>query len=211
MKRNYRGRRNNKRSKKYLFIDDKKFIKYLSFLVIFLFIFLVCIAGFYGFKNFISHKKVIEASNDNTINNNVNVVTNTQNSTSTDQLVDSTFTLSAIGNIMSTNSLCKDAYVDSDDEYDFFYVFNDIYRYIKLSDIAVGNFNSNFAGIEKGFENNSTFNSPDSLGKNLKRLGIDILSTANYHSLDMGFDGLSRTIDILNSSDIPHVGTYTSR
>ena len=209
MRRNYRGRRNTRKSKNFLtFIDDKRFIKYLSFFVIFLLLCLVCTSVFYNLKNFFN-KKNLEVSNPNNVNTAINSTDNTQNSSATSETTDSSFTLSAIGNIMCTNSLCNDSYVDNEDEYDFFHVFNDIYRYIKLSDIAIGNFNSNFAGIEKGFDNTS--NSPDDLGKNLKRLGIDILSTANSHSLDMGFDGLSRTIDVLNSSDIPHTGTYKSR
>ena len=42
----------------------------------------------------------------------------------------------------------------------------------------------------------------------LKDLGINILHTANNHSLDYGFDGIKTTIDCLSLLDIDTVGTY---
>lgn len=117
---------------------------------------------------------------------------------------DVSFTLSAVGNISSNASMCTDAFVQEDDEYDFFYIFNDIYRTIKLSDIAIGNLNTNLGDINKGC-------SPDDLAENLKRVGFDVLSTANNHCLDVGFDGLSNMIDVLNEADVSHIGTYKTR
>ena len=37
------------------------------------------------------------------------------------------------------------------------------------------------------------------------------MSTAGNHCLDMGFSGLSRTIDVLDDADIAHLGTYKSQ
>ena len=62
-----------------------------------------------------------------------------------------------------------------------------------------------------GYSNYPTFNSPDSLATSLKNIGIDVISTAGNHCLDMGFNGLSRTIDVLDNADISHLGTYKSQ
>lgn len=62
-----------------------------------------------------------------------------------------------------------------------------------------------------GYSNYPTFNSPDSLATSLKNIGVDVISTAGNHCLDMGFSGLSRTIDVLDDADISHLGTYKSQ
>ncbi len=80
-----------------------------------------------------------------------------------------------------------------------------------FGDIAIGSLETSFAGSAKGYSNYPTFNSPDSLAYDLKKIGIDVLSTAGNHCLDMGFSGLSRTIDVLNDADISHLGTYKSQ
>ena len=112
---------------------------------------------------------------------------------------------------MCHNTQYFDAYQKDTDDYDFSYVFEDINRSIKTSDIAIGSLETSFAGKDRGFSNYPTFNSPDELAYSLKKLGIDVLSTAGNHCLDMGFDGLSRTIDVLNNADIAHVGTYQTQ
>ena len=48
------------------------------------------------------------------------------------------------------------------------------------------------------------------MAQELKHIGVDVLSTSSMHSLDFGYDGLSRTIDTLNSADVSHLGTYNS-
>lgn len=97
------------------------------------------------------------------------------------------------------------------DDYDFSYVFEDINRYIKTADITIGSLETSFAGKERGYSNYPTFNSPDNLAYSLKKLGIDVLSTAGNHCLDMGFSGLSRTIDVLDDANISHLGTYQTQ
>ena len=45
----------------------------------------------------------------------------------------------------------------------------------------------------------------------LKYAGIDIVATANNHSLDTGSDGLKRTVQKLNENGIDTVGTYAEK
>ena len=109
---------------------------------------------------------------------------------------------------MCHNTQYIDAYNESNNTYDFSYVFNDISLYTKTADICIGNLETTFAGEEVGYSSYPTFNTPDSLAYELKDIGLDVLSTAGNHALDKGFDGLSRTIDTLNAADISHLGTY---
>ena len=41
-------------------------------------------------------------------------------------------------------------------------------------------------------------------------MGIDILTTGNNHSLDTGYAGLTRTLDVLDGYGISHTGTARS-
>lgn len=120
---------------------------------------------------------------------------------------DQHFTMSVIGDIMCHNSQYKDAYISSTNTYDFSYVFEDIKNYINDADIAVGNLETTFAGKAKGYSNYPRFNTPEQLAYNLKDLGIDVVSTANNHSMDTNFDGVVSTLNYLDDAGISHVGT----
>lgn len=208
MRRNSRGRNNKKKTKNT--INYKKTNKILISTISILFIALALVAIFYYFKNrkdyqnlVSSYKQEIEneekANEENKINNN-----------SEETPTDTTFTLTAIGDIMCHNTQYLDAYNDETGEYDFSYVFDDISLYTKTADICVGNLETTFAGEDVGYSSYPTFNTPDSLAYELKDIGVDVLSTAGNHALDKGFNGLSRTIDVLNKADISHLGTYKS-
>ena len=119
--------------------------------------------------------------------------------------------MAAIGDIMCHNTQYMDAYNQETGAYDFSYVFEDISFYTKTADIAIGSLETTFAGEEEGYSSYPTFNTPDSLAYELKSIGLDVLSTAGNHALDKGFDGLSRTIDVLDDADIAHLGTYKSQ
>ena len=121
---------------------------------------------------------------------------------------DTRVSMSVIGDIMCHNSQYQDAYQNG--TYDFSYVFEDIKQYIENSDIAIGNLETTFAGREKGYSSYPNFNTPENLAQDLKELGIDIVCTANNHSLDTGYKGLESTINFLDEIGMEHVGTYKS-
>ncbi len=123
---------------------------------------------------------------------------------------DTTITMSVVGDIMCHDTQYKDAYNSTTKEYDFSYVFSDVEYYLQTADITVGNLETTFAGKEVGYSNYPTFNTPEALGYDLKKLGIDVLSTANNHSLDKGYKGLVSTLNFLDDAGIAHTGTYAS-
>lgn len=116
----------------------------------------------------------------------------------------------AIGDIMCHNTNYMDAYDSSIGNYDFSYVFTDIKEYIESADIAVGNLETTFAGANREYSSYPEFNTPEALAIDLREMGIDLVSTANNHSLDKGYGGIASTIQFLEQAEINSVGTYTS-
>lgn len=122
-----------------------------------------------------------------------------------------TIHMSVIGDIMSHSGNFKNAYNSSSKDYDFSNTFKNITKYIQNADIAVGNLETTFAGKSRGYSGYPTFNTPEALGKNLKDLGIDVLSTANNHCMDKGYSGLESTLNFLDEFGISHTGTSRSK
>lgn len=208
MRRNSRGRNNKKKTKNT--INYKKTNKILISTISILFIALTLVAIFYYFKNRNDYQNLVSSYKQEIENEEKAIEENKINNNSEETPTDTTFTLTAIGDIMCHNTQYLDAYNDETGEYDFSYVFDDISLYTKTADICVGNLETTFAGEDVGYSSYPTFNTPDSLAYELKDIGVDVLSTAGNHALDKGFNGLSRTIDVLNKADISHLGTYKS-
>ncbi len=194
MKRNNRGYRKNK------FRDDKKLINIL--LIFIIVILVICVFVMFFGHHPQKQEQSVESFSQNP-NNDGNIV-----SSENQEQADITFTMTAIGDIMCHNTQYMDAYDAQTDTYSFSYVFDEIKPYIENSDIAIGNLETSFAGKDRGYSNYPTFNSPDQLAYSLKQLGLDVITTAGNHCLDMGFSGLSRTIDVLDNYEIAHLGTY---
>lgn len=210
MRRNQRGRGNRKIKVFDKEHQDRKMIQYLSFLSIGLLVLLLCITIVYQTYHYIQRKQFAK-SVDAEIQQHLSEAEALAQEKNEQEKKDTTFTMTAIGDIMCHNTQYLDAYVAEADDYDFSYVFEDIYRYTKMTDITIGSLETTFAGKERGYSNYPTFNSPDNLAYDLKKIGLDVISTAGNHCLDMGFSGLSRTIDVLNDADISHLGTYQSQ
>ena len=99
--------------------------------------------------------------------------------------------------------------VAKDGKYDFLPSFQPLKSILKDSDYVIGNLETPLAGEESGYTKELvSFNSPDTLLDTLKEIGVDAVSTANNHSLDRDYDGLARTIDVLDRYGIAHTGTY---
>lgn len=183
--------------------SDRSHKRNSKYFIVFLLILAVCLIAtglFYYFKN-------------NNESQNINDSTHSKLADSENQQekVDTTFTMTAIGDVLCHNTQYWDAYNKDTDTYDFSYVFEDIKHYFEATDISIGNLETSFAGKERGYSNYPTFNSPDALAYDLKEMGLDIITTAGNHCLDMGFSGLSRTIDVLDDAGLAHLGTYKTQ
>lgn len=123
---------------------------------------------------------------------------------------DTTINMAFTGDIMCHNTIYNDAYNSATGTYDFSYIFDDIKYYLQTPDITIGNLETTFAGSEMKYSSYPQFNTPESLAYTLKKLGFDVLSTANNHCYDTGYVGVESTIKYLDDADIAHTGTYTS-
>ena len=211
MRNNSRNRRRNKAN----LHTDINHTKTRNILIIIICILLIIFTGVIAFnylKNKNDYKNLVETSKQE-IETEKQEEQDSSNNVQENQKeeTDTTFTLTAIGDVMCHNTQYMDAYDSDTGTYDFSYVFDNISSYTKTADICIGNLETSFAGEDRGYSNYPTFNSPDSLADSLKSIGVDVLSTAGNHALDMGFSGLSRTIDVLDKADISHLGTYKTQ
>ena len=155
----------------------------------------------------------INTSNENNIDIDIDSNIASENSQSNEQKNESKSTsinMTLLGDIMCPTTICKDAYNSDSDTYDFSYIFEDIKYNIQTADISIGNLETTFAGSSNGYSNSTKFNAPERLATNLKKLGIDVLTTANNHSFDYGYSGIESTINYLDEADIAHTGTFKS-
>lgn len=120
---------------------------------------------------------------------------------------DSFATIVSFGDTLCHKPLYNAAYDEETGIYDFSSMFKYVEKYFQNSTINIGNCESPMAGSERGYSGYPTFNAPEHLAIDLKELGVDIMTTANNHTLDKGFSGLSSTLDFLDNADIAHVGT----
>ena len=113
-------------------------------------------------------------------------------------------TMLFMGDFMGHDAQIENAWRDS--IYDYSGYFNHTRGLIEGVDVAVANLEVTLAGPPyKGYPQ---FSSPDAYAEAIQQAGIDILTTANNHSNDRKAAGLSRTLDVLDTLGIPHLGTY---
>ena len=88
--------------------------------------------------------------------------------------------------------------------------YDEVFRYIKPvisdADIAIANFEVTLGGPP--YMGYPQFSSPPALAAACKNAGIDYMVTANNHAADRGKNGITGTINRLDSLGIPHTGTF---
>lgn len=94
----------------------------------------------------------------------------------------------------------------SDGSYDYSGYFDAVTPYVSGADYAVLNLETPLGG--KPYTGYPCFCAPDSYAGELKKAGFDLFLTANNHTLDRRHKGLIRTVQVLDSLGISHVGTY---
>jgi len=113
-------------------------------------------------------------------------------------------TLLFAGDAMQHQSQITNAYRNG--TYDYSSYFKHIKKDVSKADIAVVNLEVTLGG--KPYTGYPTFSAPDEYAVALKDAGFDVFLTSNNHSLDKGKKGLERTIDMLDSLNVRHLGTY---
>ena len=111
-----------------------------------------------------------------------------------------------IGDLMGHGGQIESAYNPKTKSYDYDPVFSKIKPILKRADIAIANLEVTLAGPP--YSGYPQFSSPDALASSCKRNGIDVLVTANNHSVDRRKKGIITTLNVLDSLQIPHTGTF---
>ena len=90
------------------------------------------------------------------------------------------------------------------------YIYDSCFKYITPwlagADLTIANLETTLAG--KPYSGYPAFSSPDELVNGLLKAGIDIVGTANNHCCDRGRIGIERTVGVLDSMGMMHLGTY---
>ena len=79
------------------------------------------------------------------------------------------------------------------------------------ADLAVCHLETPLAPPGGPYRNYPLFSAPPQVVDGLVATGYDACTTASNHAVDMGFDGLARTVRALGRRGMAHTGTYASR
>ena len=145
MRRNPRTR--NRKSKVTEEISYKKTRTNLILIIAILAVIFIGVIIFYGFKYNFNYKYLIA-----TYNKEVEEQTRLNSGevgNRAEEPSDTTFTLTALGDVLCHNTQYWDAYDKDTETYDFSYVFDDINKYTKTADICVASLETSFAGKER--------------------------------------------------------------
>lgn len=119
-----------------------------------------------------------------------------------------TVTLTLAGDLVMHEGLNTEARLP-DGGYDYTRFFADVECYISEADYALCCLESSLTG--GAIKTYPLFTSPDGLAVSLKDVGFDLINTASNHAMDGHQSGLIRTLDVLDSLGLDHVGTYRTR
>ena len=105
----------------------------------------------------------------------------------------------------------KDAYRRGNGTYVFDEMMEGIEPIVRNYDLRYYNQESILGGTELGLMTYPLFNSPQEFGDTMVRLGFNLVSLANNHSLDVGETGIQRSMEYWRKQPgVVTAGTYTS-
>ncbi len=119
---------------------------------------------------------------------------------------DTVSTLCVAGDLVMHMPIVNEAYNGETGKYDFKYLFDQVKHYYEDADSAFACLETTFNGPP--YSGYPQFCAPDELASDLKAVGFDLLSTVGNHSLDTYYEGLVRTLDVLDAAGLQHIGTY---
>lgn len=94
----------------------------------------------------------------------------------------------------------------SDGSYNYEECFSGIKAEVERADIAIANFETTLAG--QPYSGYPQFSAPDDFLSAVQSAGFDIMLTANNHCVDTRRKGLERTLNMMDSLGMAHLGTY---
>ena len=122
---------------------------------------------------------------------------------------ESSFTLSAVGDMLMHIPVINTGYYADTNSYNFDSIFTYLSDYISSADYASGNLETTLAGTDNGYKYSGypQFNCPDAIIDGMKTAGFDMVLTANNHSYDTRGIGLTRTLSVIQERELDYLGT----
>jgi len=117
-------------------------------------------------------------------------------------------TIGAIGDLLIHDWIYEDA--KTENGYDFKPILQHIKPYLLEPDLLLANQETVLGGVEIGLSSYPSFNSPTEVGDALIDSGVDIVSTANNHTLDRGEKAIQNAINYYNRVGLPYVGHFAN-
>ncbi len=114
--------------------------------------------------------------------------------------------ISAVGDVMVHKPQIPAQYDSATKTYNFDNNFQYVKKYIEKADLALCNLETTFAGGQ--YSGYPVFNAPESLATALKNAGFDVALTANNHIMDMGLEGMKRTLEVAREAGLATSGTH---
>lgn len=116
--------------------------------------------------------------------------------------------LGVCGDIVLHSGLTAQS-LTADGSYNFAPIFGGVADCTSAADYSLCTMETTFAETAQ-YTGYPRFKSPPELAYSLKSVGFDLINTASNHSVDGDRAGIVRTLDILDSNGLEHVGTYRS-
>ncbi|MCM3109699.1 CapA family protein [Lederbergia lenta] len=117
-------------------------------------------------------------------------------------------TIAGIGDILIHDTVYEDAKTDTG--YDFTPALLPVQSLLQKPDFLIANQESIPGGTEIGISTYPSFNSPQEIIDALMKAGVDMVTTANNHSLDRGERAILSAIDYYEKKNLPYTGTFKS-
>lgn len=107
--------------------------------------------------------------------------------------------------------LWEQNFYDTHKGYKFGSYFDQVKPYLD-SDLTIANQEVPIGGKELGVSGTAfTYNAPEEIAQQFPGIGIDYVTLANNHMLDMGVSGIENTLDFLDEAGLKHTGAYRNK
>ncbi|WP_192912987.1 CapA family protein [Bacillus mesophilum] len=125
------------------------------------------------------------------------------------KMIERRTTIAGIGDILIHDRVYELAQTASG--YDFTPMLQKVKPMLQAPDLLIANQETILGGEEIGISSYPSFNSPQQVGDAIVEAGIDLVSTANNHSLDKNEKGLLASLSYMDKIGLSHTGTSRSQ
>ncbi len=115
------------------------------------------------------------------------------------------------GDVLLHEGLWDTARRDGGGRLDFRPMLAPMRRTIERADLAVCHLETPLAPPQGPYSGYPRFSAPPQIAPALKWAGYDACTTASNHTVDTGFEGLVRTVGVLDRPGLAHTGSYATR